>query len=178
MCQQIGIKVSPTPFPPKKIEKRSGFSNSCGMASLLKKHLRFHDKKLFLILQKIHIMQSSTFPHLEVLVLDYWNGFFEQKWMFFGGQNRVKQMPFTSWVIRPTSSCTALLTLKTPMLDILLNIGDGWCQLLEPQIAECKDIQAQKLPPKVLLQVIKFPLTSINVLYYNSHCHVLLCRKP
>ncbi|CAM6063179.1 unnamed protein product [Sphagnum tenellum] len=67
-------------------------------------------------------------------------------------QNRVKQMPFTSWVIRPTSSCTALLTLKTPMLDILLNIGDGWCQLLEPQIAECKDIQAQKLPPKVLLQ--------------------------
>jgi hypothetical protein len=112
------------------------------------------------------------------LVLDYWNGFFEQKWMFFGGQNRVKQMPFTSWVIRPTSSCTALLTLKTPMLDILLNIGDGWCQLLEPQIAECKDIQAQKLPPKVLLQVIKFPLTSINVLYYNSHCHVLLCRKP
>ncbi len=84
-------------------------------------------------------------------------------------------MPFTSWVIRPTSSCTALLTLKTPMLDILLNIGDGWCQLLEPQIAECKDIQAQKLPPKVLLQVIKFPLTSINecpilihiVMYYH-----------
>ncbi|KAH9540161.1 hypothetical protein CY35_15G096400 [Sphagnum magellanicum] len=67
-------------------------------------------------------------------------------------QNRVKQMPFTSWVIRPTSSCTALLTLKTQMLDILLNIGDGWCQLLEPQIVECKDIQAQKLPPKVLLQ--------------------------
>jgi len=66
-------------------------------------------------------------------------------------------MPFTSWVIRPTSSCTALLTLKTQMLDILLNIGDGWCQLLEPQIVECKDIQAQKLPPKVLLQVIKFP---------------------
>jgi len=45
----------------------------------------FMTKKLFLILQKIHIMQSSTFPHLEVLVLDYWNGFFEQKMNVFWG---------------------------------------------------------------------------------------------
>jgi hypothetical protein len=159
MCQQIGIEVSP--LASQKEKKRSGFSNLSVWLICLALEL-FYNIKFVLILQKIHIMQSSTFPHLEV-------GFGLLKWVFeqklFSGQNRVKQMPFTSWVIRPTSSCTALLTLKTPMLDILLNIGDGWCQLLEPQIAECKDIQAQKLRPKVLLQVIKFPLTSINILY-------------
>jgi hypothetical protein len=65
----------------------------------------------------------------------------------------VQQLPYKAWTISPTSSCTALLTLHTPVLDILLDIGEGWCKLLQPVIRELKGIQAQQLPPRVLLQV-------------------------
>ncbi|CAM6047161.1 unnamed protein product [Sphagnum compactum] len=67
-------------------------------------------------------------------------------------QSRVRQLPYKAWTISPTSSCTALLTLHTPVLDISLDIGEGWCKLLQPVIRELKGIQAQQLPPRVLLQ--------------------------
>ena len=67
-------------------------------------------------------------------------------------QSRVAQVPFKSWNIRPLSDRTGLLTLETMALHVEIRIGSGWCQLLEPKIAECADIQSLQLPPKVLLQ--------------------------
>lgn len=70
-------------------------------------------------------------------------------------QSRVREYPFKSWNIRPTSEKTGLLTLKTAKSDVVMKIGDGWCQLVQPNMPVLGDILSQQFPPKVLLQRTK-----------------------
>ncbi|XP_073389396.1 uncharacterized protein [Physcomitrium patens] len=67
-------------------------------------------------------------------------------------QSRVREYPYKSWNIRPTSEKTGVLTLKTAKSNVIFNVGDGWCQLLEPKMPMLKHILSLQLPPKVLLQ--------------------------
>lgn len=69
--------------------------------------------------------------------------------LFF--QDRLRLFPYRSWTVRPTSEASALLTLQTASLAVEIEIGDGTCRWVSPNLPEVSDLVGVAMRPRELL---------------------------
>lgn len=67
-------------------------------------------------------------------------------------QSRVKYYPYHSWILTPISNNKALFTLESHGHVIKIEIGSGWCKLVETPFCECKHVIGLGLDPIILLK--------------------------
>ena len=66
-------------------------------------------------------------------------------------QSRARLVPYRHWVLRPTSEASAVLTVRTAVCDVVLNVDAQGVSLLAPQLGALKSLCGRRLPPRVLL---------------------------
>ncbi|GBG63093.1 hypothetical protein CBR_g36580 [Chara braunii] len=70
-------------------------------------------------------------------------------------QPRVRFIPYSYWAIRPTSESTAIMVLHAgvpKVAEVKIEIGTGWCKLINPVYPECKELVGIPFSPRVLLK--------------------------
>ncbi|GAQ79276.1 hypothetical protein KFL_000270350 [Klebsormidium nitens] len=66
-------------------------------------------------------------------------------------QDRLRLFPYQSWTVRPTSEASAVLTLQTASLVVEIEIGDGTCRWVSPNLPEVSDLVGVAMRPRELL---------------------------